>query len=260
MSKAKDLTGETIGRLTVIRRDGRIGRHIAWLCRCKCGCEKRIKARYLNSRASRSCGCLRRKSLTPGDRFGRYVVMRMSERETGARQEMFWVCRCDCGNEREVLGGNLRSGNSKSCGCMAREKNSKHGMHGSEEYGIWAGMLRRCYTIKNPKYDSYGGRGIIVCDRWRGSFSNFYSDMGPRPSPEHSIDRIDNDGNYDPSNCKWSTQKEQMNNRRNTVRMTVDGDTLTVAEWASLSGIRYETLMSRRRRGWTDVECVKGRK
>lgn len=151
-----------------------------------------------------------------GQRFGRLVAVQMSP--VNASKRLKWRCRCDCGNEKEALSHLLRAGLTRSCGCLqreaCREKNSTHGMRNAPEYSVWYDMKRRCHDPRNKRYADYGGRGIAVCERWQISFANFYEDMGPRPTATHSIDRINNDGNYEPLNCKWSTKSEQAFNRR----------------------------------------------
>lgn len=146
-----------------------------------------------------------------GQKFGRLTVIEPTEKRKGG---IVWKCVCDCGNKREVSAGILRSGRAISCGCWRRKRTVKHGCSRlgfvTPEYRTWYSMKRRCLNSNNKFYKYYGGRGIIVCDRWLNSFENFLEDMGERPNPELSIDRINNDGNYEPNNCRWATQKEQM--------------------------------------------------
>ena len=152
--------------------------------------------------------------------FGRLTVIDRSKR-TDSSGNVYWFCECECSKITEVLGCNLKSGHTTSCGCYNKEVNSKlqtkHGKHGTPEYYSWQHMLRRCYDSKEPNYHNYGGRGIVVTDRWQGKdgFINFYNDMGPRPSDEYSIDRINVNGNYELSNCQWASSKDQARNRRN---------------------------------------------
>lgn len=121
----------------------------------------------------------------------------------------YWICRCACGNTKEVRANDLKSGNSQSCGCVKY----KHGKTRTTEYHSWNLMKDRCFNTNCPAFNRYGGRGITVCERWRDSFENFLADMGPRPSPKHSVDRINNDEGYSPDNCRWATDTEQVRNR-----------------------------------------------
>lgn len=167
-------------------------------------------------------------------------------------------CICECGNECEVESGNLRSGHTKSCGCLqlevVRATNATHGhTRGgkySRAYTAWLGMRNRCYNRKSTDYPDYGGRGISVCDRWRESFENFFADMG-QPPPWTSIDRIDNARGYEPGNCRWATATEQGRNKRNNVRLAFRGRTQTMTEWAAELGIPMKRIHARLKRGWS---------
>jgi len=158
-----------------------------------------------------------------GERFGRWVVLEMvQERHRG---QLCWRCRCDCGTEEMLPGFILRSGKSKSCGCLRREmgvarggasRRHGEGMNGKEtpEYRAWTNMLSRCRNPNHKMYPDYGGRGISVCKRWELAYENFLTDVGRRPTEFHSIDRINNDGNYEPGNVRWATYQEQNRNQR----------------------------------------------
>lgn len=155
-----------------------------------------------------------------GERYNRLVVIKENEKINGKRYFLFM---CDCGNTTNVALNSVRRGNTKSCGCLQKEalikenkKRIKHNMSRSLLYKTWVAIKRRCYNKDSHNYKSYGGRGIKVCDRWKDSFENFYLDMGEKTTPRHSIDRINVNGNYEPSNCRWATIKEQANNKQNS--------------------------------------------
>lgn len=192
-----------------------------------------------------------------GLRFGRLTVIRVVGQAADTRWE--WECRCDCGRTTKTVRHRLFSGHTQSCGCLFHEARSqslgvfrKHGLSRTVEYATWNSMIQRCYNTANAYYSRYGGRGIRVCKRWL-KFENFLVDMGQRPSTRYSIDRIDNNGNYEPKNCRWATQREQQSNTCRSVRLTYNGITRCRAEWERVVGLGRGSLASRLKRGW-DIE------
>lgn len=189
------------------------------------------------------------KDLT-GQRFGRWTVLYYVG--NNKHNQPTWLCRCDCGNVVVTSANGLRRGTTKSCGCRRSDvsRQSKnhfaptHGMSRTPEFRVWMSMLDRCQNPQSQPYRHYGGRGIKVCERWQ-DFENFFADMGNRPSPKYSLDRIDNDGDYRPDNCRWATMKEQNSNRRSNQNITYNGQTHTIREWTLITGITYNTLWGR---------------
>lgn len=181
-----------------------------------------------------------------GQRFGRLLALEIGEGHVWRdRRITNWKCVCDCGITKVVRTGCLISGNTKSCGCLSLEskKTVRHGLSHSRTYKSWSGMWTRCRGKKH-----YADRGITVCERWK-LFENFLADMGERP-PNLSIERIDNNGNYCPENCKWATQKEQTFNRRVTLLATINGITKPAIEWADGCGVNRKAFYYRLSRGW----------
>lgn len=178
-----------------------------------------------------------------GKRFGRWIVL---ERSKKVAPHIHWRCRCQCGTERDVSGVHLRAGRTRSCGCYQKEIRGQlhrtHGLTNSPEYGAWSRMITRCEAKNNPEYHRYGGRGIKVCAKWRKSFLAFLADMGPRPTSRHSLDRIDNNGNYTPSNCRWATKQEQARNTRRNRYVVVRGERMTLIEAVERYGGNYGTV------------------
>jgi hypothetical protein len=164
------------------------------------------------------------------------------------------VAVCDCGRKKPFDPSNLRHGRSKSCGCgigdAIRLAVTKHGHSKKPEYSAWVNMLKRCTDSDHPSYRHYGGRGIEVHKDW-WNFENFFADVGPRPSPQHSLDRFpNNNGNYEPGNCRWATQREQMNNTRAVHNLEYQGRKQSIAEWSRATGISQRALSNRISRGW----------
>lgn len=193
-----------------------------------------------------------------GQRYGRLIVISQSESIKPGR--LRWLCKCDCGNECVVTGNSLRRGYTKSCGCLssenARQRAMEHVTHGQSKtrlYQIWFTMRRRCNKASNSDYHRYGARGIKVCEEWDKSFQAFYDwSMANGYQDNLTIDRIDNDSNYSPNNCRWANTVAQNNNTRRNHYVTYGGETLTIREWARKQGINHNTLHSRLvKYGWS---------
>ncbi len=190
-----------------------------------------------------------------GRKFGRLTVL---HRASYTGYSALWMCRCDCGKEKAVRSMHLRSGASASCGCVRPRfiGRVKHGeSRRSKEYTTWLSIVGRCHNPNNTSYDRYGGRGIRVCERWRANFSVFLADMGRRPNG-HSIERMNNDGDYTPDNCKWIHSSLQGKNRSTTTQITLDGQTLCQADWCRKYGISSALFRNRRKRGMDVVAAL----
>lgn len=204
-------------------------------------------------------------------RFGRLTVLGEATRivSPSGFAALAAHVRCDCGVEKVVRASDLNAGYTRSCGCLQREltavkiadRNRTHGQSGkvrrTPEYYTWHTMKDRCHNAKSKNFPGYGGRGIMVCERWRNSFEAFFSDMGHRPSSAHSIERINNDGNYEPENCRWATRNEQARNRRSSTAVTVGDRTLTVVEWSEETGVDAVIIYQRLKRGWGPEAAVR---
>lgn len=228
------------------------------ICRCRCGRERPVDVFSLKSGGSLSCGCRqsekaiagharRRKfAINPGDVFGRLTVI--GAVEGGVK---WWDCRCECGALKTVRRDHLATGRVVSCGCYRKSGPMRtHGMSRSTEYGCWHDMKDRCTNPNSSAYKDYGERGICVCPEWVDSFETFYRNMGPRPSPKHSIDRINVNGNYELGNTKWATHLEQAQNTRRSRHLTAFGRTQSLAMWSRETAICDETIRERLKRGW----------
>ena len=261
----KNLVGRRYGRL-VVKKFLRIEKHKAlWLCQCDCGGTKIASTSNLNNGNVWSCGCARARDLT-NMRFGNLVALHICG--TYLYKEIatvkIWLCKCDCGNYTKVKSNDLVSGNTKSCGCLKsalllqRRVASGINMHHrstSRLYHVWRSMKQRCNDPKCKEYRLYGGRGISVCDEWANDFLSFekwafskgYDENAPRG--KCTLDRIDVNGNYEPSNCRIVTQQEQANNTRKNKQYFYKGQFLTIAQISKLCGVGYSTLYNRLHRG-----------
>jgi len=192
-----------------------------------------------------------------GQVFGRLTVVSVVGKNK--YNQTVLGCKCACGSMSEHALGNLRGGHATSCGCLKKEllsrMSSTHNKTSSNEYCCWATVVQRCTNPNHAAYHYYGGRGIAVCDEWL-SFENFYRDMGDKPSSYHTLDRIDNDGPYCKENCRWATKKEQANNRRSNVRITLYGKTQTLAQWSREFGLSHRTIGCRLKRGWSVEDAL----
>lgn len=255
------------GMLTAIHptTNGKVG-HARWEFRCSCGNLKVARSCHVLEGRTVACGCLRvqrvkesnaaRTGVKPGDRFGRLVAVSFT---SVRKKHAVWSWLCDCGKRVDVSAQKAKSGHTQSCGCYSRESARNRlfthgfGNKATKEYRAWSGLKQRCLNPRNTSFPDYGARGITVCDRWLGSegFANFLADMGPAPSPDHSVDRLENSRGYSPDNCAWRTRVEQMNNRRGNVNLTHNGETLSITAWAKRVGLKRATLSARLRIGWS---------
>lgn len=165
-----------------------------------------------------------------------------------------WNCECECGNIVVHTSSNLKSGTVKSCGCkfkvLMQEAHQTHGLTGTPTYNIWKSIKQRTTNSNSIDYPNYGGKGITICDKWKDSFENFNADMGPRPSLKHSVDRFpDNNGNYEPINCRWATPEEQASNKSSNIKYEFNGNIQTLTQIAKQTNIDYENLRRRLKRG-----------
>lgn len=199
-----------------------------------------------------------------GRNFDKLKVVERAEDKGG---QTMWLCSCECGNVTIVNASALRSGHTKSCGCyrytIPKEINTKHGKSRTQTHKTWCDIKSRCLCLTDHAYKDYGGRGITVCDRWRYSFEAFYEDVSKLPhfnEKGFTLDRIDNDGNYEPNNVRWVDRITQGNNKRNNRLITYNGETHTMAEWARIKGINYNLLANRLYGGWDIARALETQK
>ena len=261
MDKAKDIKGQTFGMLTVIERaaNDKYG-NAMWKCVCSCPLHTEVIVRGASLRnGTQSCGCLQREKTSEaakkliqdltGEKIGRLTVI---ERAPNKGKEPMWRCVCENdGNEVVVSGARLRSGKTKSCGCLradvSKEKSTTHGKYYTRVHNTWTRMKQRCGNPRHPEYDGYGKRGIKVCERWQ-DFEPFYDDVSKLPhfdEPGYTLNRIDNDGNYEPGNVEWATPAVQANNKRNNIRIPYNGKEQTLKQWTDELNLNYKLTHKR---------------
>lgn len=204
------------------------------------------------------------KPIPPGTRFTRLVIVEEGIPHISRSGAVLStsICKCDCGNTKQILNRSLKTRHTTSCGCVHKEMLSKrvttHGHsrleHVSKTYRIWMAMHSRCENPKQENFKFYGGHGIVICPRWK-DFRNFLMDMGECPSG-YTIERVNNNGNYEPSNCVWATRSVQLENKRSTKHVTINGETHCVAYWVRKFGVWRNTYDNRIKRGWTALRAL----
>lgn len=253
MSRRLDIPeGTQFGDLTVICEAEKIGDVRSLLCQCKCGKQKIIRLNALTRGATRSCGACNLIKVEPGQKYGNWEVLSVKQTvHKGERRTA--ICKCKCGNIREVACQKLIRGLTLSCGCWRADAKHHKRLH-----VVWRHMQSRCYNKNNPKYPQYGGRGIVVCNEWLGAegFARFVEWSYKHDYDENAstgkctIDRIDVNGNYEPSNCRWADPFTQANNKQNTIYIEHNGEKHTISEWAIILGIPRRRIENRVRYGY----------
>lgn len=255
-----DLTGQTFGNLTVVSRASNVnGKRTMWNCVCSCGNQKIVCATHLRSGKTRSCGCATKELISKknlddltGKTFDRLTVIARDDDyiQKNGRHRVRWLCQCSCGATLSVASDSLKHGVTRSCGCyhtdQARLYSTTHGLSDTRLYGIYHKMKDRCYKQTCPAYPNYGGRGVRICDEWLNSFEMFYKWSIENGYESHlTIDRINVDGDYEPTNCRWTDAKTQSLNRRSNVYVEFEGKRMTVSECAEILNISHSSVKRR---------------
>lgn len=265
--------GETYKNLKIIKRDKNKNGSAYFSCRCMlCGSVFSVRADHVgNAKTCRDCSIKSKIRDLTGMKFGRLTALEYVGREKG---RTLWRCKCDCGNYTITGYSNLVGGLTRSCGCYDKEKKLErnhsrrkstvseafldyHNITNHPLYSLWESMITRCKNKNRRSAKYYCDRGIEVCDRWSGigGFENFVSDMGPRPSEKHTLDRIDNDGNYEPNNCRWASVETQILNRSNTKYIFVDGNKIPLKTLCKNLGLNYCRVIKQIGRGF-DLQYI----
>lgn len=276
MGKRIDLTGQRFGKLVVLSkaeslREGRGAIRAMWNCKCDCGNAVTVRAELLRNGKTKSCGCLKHKhsynfdDLTSRE-FGRLFVIGINRRDS--RGKIYYDCICKCGNRVVVNSNSLKAGHTRSCGCLqvelSRKRHTKHGLSYSKIRGIWRNMIRRCECKNDASYENYGGRGISVCDEWHNleAFAKWILEAGYdecRERGEQTIERIDVNGNYEPSNCKLANMIKQGRNKRNNREFLLNGKRITLQELSEITGVNRTTISYRLSKGKSVSEATGGK-
>ena len=253
-----DIAGQRFGKLVALEYVGKE----RWRTICDCGNEYIVYGQSLRKGLTTHCGCSKSKRLgkpkrdLTGQKYGRLTFVSYAGKSK-------WVVKCDCGTIKTIQSYDVLKGLVVSCGCYHHEimkgrvpVNRTHGLAHTPIFNIWAMMKNRCTNPNCNRHQYYKDKGIKVCDRWLGEngFENFVHDMGERPSPEHSLDRIDNNGDYCPENCRWATYKEQSNNQTSNVILEHNGEKKTLAQWCDFYDFDYKLAHARLRRGFAFEE------
>lgn len=273
--KIKDISGKRFGRLVAIGFSHKDKGHYFWKFRCDCGKEVAIEKTSVVLGRTKSCGCYNKSfhskekiRIKRGDVFGKLTVLEYAHTKNN---EKYYKCVCSCGNCCIKRKKYLLYAPTCSCGCLKLEslrKNQlknckKHGLSKTKLYRRWCNIKNRCYDTKNIEYFSYGGRGISMCDEWKNNFKSFYDWSVLNGWDENcsrklcSIDRINPNGNYEPSNCRWTTMKVQNNNRRNNHLITIGNETKTLSLWLNVYNISRDTFFRRKKLGMSDENALK---
>ena len=261
-----DLTGKKFGRWIVIGQHHKQNYEIYWECVCECGNKGCVSGASLRSGNSLSCGCLKREitsirtkqNYTPkpiidliGKKIGKLVVIEMKEHISG--ESVKWKCQCDCGNTITVKGEYLRNGRKTHCGC---DKPFSYRLSYPRLHRIWSNMKSRCNNANDDRYEDYGGRGIDIFQEWKESFEVFCKWALNNGYAENlTLDRIDVNGNYEPSNCRWITRFDQMSNMRKNVNLTYKGETKHLSEWCRIFNVKHSTIAYRLKHGYSVEEA-----
>ena len=194
-------------------------------------------------------------NINVGNKYGLLTVLRYTGNDKHGKRR--WLCKCDCGKECVVLGSDIKRGHTTSCGCYDKKRRIKHGMSDTRMYKIWCDIKSRCNHEYDTNYNNYGGRGIRVCDEWDNDFMAFYDwSIVHGYNDKLTIDRIDVNGNYDPSNCRWISFYDQQYNKRNTKYYEYNGDMITIYDIMKITGLKYNTIKTRLNRGWSIEDIV----